>query len=314
MGTAFPNGGMDGMDGGGRAAASATGAAADGGHLLDLYTFQPYDVIERAFRTDGIYQATKLGAYRDGCLDPDEGGELFAPAYQWLSDEMARMGITTWKGPVPGAHGGAAGTGTGTDDDAPMEPGDVSPGAGAAPGIDDGVTPIWAYARWTDSHGRPRSKPDRRCYDFRFVDFLRHHMIHLRIPAWRVMFSDMDAWNCVINRWALPPVEANDWDDARLDQWTDEHYDDPIETKRLQWRAHALIPTGHEPAGNLAAYGNGSGSSATRTIDSTDDLMALPHSCVQATFWWLDPGDVVRVWKPTRPGLTLEEWERRGRR
>ena len=269
MGTAFPNGGMGGD---GRAAVSATGTGADGEHLLDLYTFQPYDVIERAFRTDGIYQATKLGAYRDGCLR-DDADDIFANAYQWIAGEMLRAGILPKQEKA----------------------------------LTVSITPIWAYARWTDNHHRPRVKPDRRYYAFRSADFLSHHLIHLRIPVWRVMLSDMDDWHAVLNHWAVPPIDVQNGDDGTLERWIEDHWDDPIETKRLQWREHVLIPTGHEPAGNLATYGNGSGSSGTRTIDSTDDLMALPHSCVQATFWWLEPGDVVRVWKPTRPGLTLEE-------
>lgn len=270
MGMAFPNGCMDGAGGAGDMGSvagnghSAAGTADE--HMLDLYTFQPYDAIQLAFETDGIYQATMLDAYREGCLS-DDTGDVFTNAYRWIAGEMLRAGI------LPRQE----------------------------KSLPSGITPIWAYARWTDNHNIPRAKPDRRHYAFRGTNLLSHHLIHLRIPARRVLLSDMDDWHAVLNRWSAPPIDVQCGDNGLLDQWIDEHWDDPIEMKRLQWRNNVLIPTGHEPAGNLVTYRNSTGchdDSREGAIDSTDDLMALPNHCVQATFWWIEPGDVVRVWKP----------------
>lgn len=47
--------------------------------------------------------------------------------------------------------------------------------------------------------------------------------------------------------------------------------------------------------------GNVKRDNGQRTIDSTADLMALPNFWVQATFWWIEPADIVRVWQPPRP-------------
>ena len=241
-------------------------ACMDDAHMFDLYTFQPYDAIRRAFEADGIYLATILDAYREGCLR-DDADDIFANAYQWISGEMLRAGI------LPKQEKTLTGS----------------------------ITPIWAYARWTDNHHRPRVKPDRRYYAFRGADFLSHHLIHLRIPAQRVLLSDMDDWHAVLNRWPVPPIDVQNGDNGPLEQWIDEHWNDPIELKRLQWRNNVLIPTGHEPAGNLVTYRNNTGchdDSREGAIDSTDDLMALPNHCVQATFWWIEPDDVAQVWKP----------------
>lgn len=385
------------------------------GHALDLYTFQPYDAIERAFATDGVYQATKLDAYRDGCLNDDEG-DVFANAYRWLIGEMLHAGIMPH--PPASACGranatGGAGTGDkttcraggavnagetmvgdadgigGTGGDAAMTGIGGAAIANDATGSNDaaglgnagtatmrtvadidaaGITPVWAWARWTDDHDRPRSRPDRRCYAFRATGDLKAHLIHLRIPASRVMLSDFDDWHCVLNRAPAMPPESRDWDEARVDRWLDEHWEDPIEAKRRQWRENVLIPTGHEPmgimddapdgasnhvsddtedraggdtsdcasdcasdctspAGGTARDGlrdgramtRGSGArdgrsqrasgprgnvkrdNGQRTIDSTADLMALPNFWVQATFWWIEPADIVRVWQPPRP-------------
>ncbi|MBT1167187.1 hypothetical protein [Bifidobacterium simiarum] len=247
-------------------------------HLLDLYTFQPFEAIERAFANGSVYHATVADARQAGCLRNDEDG-TFADAYRWIENEMLHAGITPFPETMKIRNRMITRTTITVPDD---------------------LTAIWAYARWTDNHDRPRSRPDRRYHEFRSPDNRQDHLIHLRIPSRRVLLSDLDSWHNVLNRWPIPPNESSCWDNARLSTWLEEHWDDPIETKRQQWRQHVLIPTGHEPIGCDLNNCHGSDGDAARTIDSTDDLMILPNRYVQAVFWWIEPDDVVQVWNPLR--------------
>lgn len=56
------------------------------------------------------------------------------------------------------------------------------------PRPDPDAAPLWAWMRWIDSHDRVRSRPDRRCQDFRgqYDDF---DLVHLRVDEHRVLLT-----------------------------------------------------------------------------------------------------------------------------
>lgn len=62
-------------------------------------------------------------------------------------------------------------------------------------------------------------------------------LLHLRVDENRVLCTDFDQYHCVINRWPCAPLDAGTWPPEEYDRWLDEHWDDPAERKRLQYRA-----------------------------------------------------------------------------
>lgn len=131
------------------------------------------------------------------------------------------------------------------------------------PGPD--AAPLWAWARWVDSKGRAHTRPDRRYPGFRHqYDGLE--LLHLRVDENRVLCTDFDQYHCVINRWPCAPLDAGTWPPDEYDRWLDEHWDDPAEKKRFQYRENAIA-----------------------------DPKRLPDRWIQACLWTITPHDVVDI-------------------
>lgn len=133
------------------------------------------------------------------------------------------------------------------------------------PRPDPDAAPLWAWARWVDSKGRAHTRPDRRYPGFR-NQYDGLELLHLRVDENRVLCTDFDQYHCVINRWPCAPLDADRWTPAEYDRWLDEHWDDPAERKRLQYRANAIA-----------------------------DPKRLPDRWIQACLWTITPHDVVDI-------------------
>lgn len=126
--------------------------------VIDLWTFQDYNVVARSFEAHGKYQASISGS---SWID-DPG---FMAAYRWMIWQMNQHGIERPNSIVL------------TD-----------------PNL---ITPIWAWAKWTDdSSDGSRVKPDRNNQLF-YGD--KYDLIHLRVPVKRVLMSDFDLFHCILN-------------------------------------------------------------------------------------------------------------------
>ena len=142
-----------------------TGSGAPSIHnsLIDLWTFQDYSTIKAKFRSHGRYQAS----ISDSTWIDDPG---FMAAYRWMIWQMDQHEIKRSESIV-------------------LEDPDL-------------ITPIWAWAKWTDDSlvddelGIPKLKPDRNNQLF-YGD--EHDLIHLRVPVERVLMSDFDLFHCVLN-------------------------------------------------------------------------------------------------------------------
>lgn len=124
---------------------------------------------------------------------------------------------------------------------------------------------LWAWARWVDSKGRAHTRPDRRYPGFR-NQYDGLELLHLRVDENRVLCTDFDQYHCVINRCPCAPLDAGTWPPEEYDRWLDEHWDDPAERKRLQYRANAIA-----------------------------DPKRLPDRWIQACLWTITPHDVVDI-------------------
>ena len=82
-------------------------------------------------------------------------------------------------------------------------------------------------------------------------------------PLWA---WDFDQYHCVINRWPCAPLDAGTWPPDEYDRWLDEHWDDPAEKKRLQYRENAIV-----------------------------DPKRLPDRWIQACLWTITPHDVADI-------------------
>lgn len=134
------------------------------------------------------------------------------------------------------------------------------------PRPDPDAAPLWAWMRWIDSHDRVRSRPDRRCQDFRgqYDDF---DLVHLRVDEHRVLLTDFDRYHAVLNNAPCEPISAvDDWSPEKFDAWLDGHWNDSAEEKRRQWHDNVIVQAG-----------------------------VMPDSWVQACLWGITPEDVVDV-------------------
>lgn len=146
--------------------------------LIDLWTFQDYNTIARSFEAHGKYQASISGS---SWID-DQG---FMAAYRWMIWQMDQHGVERPNSIVL------------TD-----------------PNL---ITPIWAWAKWTDDSsvdeesGIPKLKPDRNNQLFYGNE---HDLVHLRVPVERVLMSDFDLFHCVLNAYeqALWQSKSHDSD------------------------------------------------------------------------------------------------------
>lgn len=137
-----------------------TGSGAPSIHnsLIDLWTFQDYSTIKAKFRSYGRYQAS----ISNSTWIDDLG---FMAAYRWMIWQMDQHEIKRSESII-------------------LEDPNL-------------ITPIWAWAKWTDdSSDGSRVKPDRNNQLF-YGD--KHDLIHLRVPVERVLMSDFDLFHCVLN-------------------------------------------------------------------------------------------------------------------
>lgn len=68
------------------------------------------------------------------------------------------------------------------------------------------------------------------------------------------------------DNWPCASLDAGTWPPAEYDRWLDEHWDDPAEKKRLQYRANAIA-----------------------------DPKRLPDRWIQACLWTITPHDVADI-------------------
>ena len=146
--------------------------------LIDLWTFQDYSTIKAKFRSYGRYQASISGS---SWID-DPG---FMAAYRWMIWQIDQHGV--------------------------KRPESIT--------VEDPnlITPIWAWAKWTDDSsvdeesGIPKLKPDRNNQLFYGNE---HDLVHLLVPVERVLMSDFDLFHCVLNAYeqALWQSKSHDSD------------------------------------------------------------------------------------------------------
>ncbi|MBS6948353.1 MAG: hypothetical protein KH167_08765 [Bifidobacterium scardovii] len=183
-----------------------------------------------AFFKDGSYTPSWERS-REHMLREDNGDpswwDMAAPAYRWVMAEMKHAGM-----PCPNPD----------------------------------AAPLWAWVRWVDAHGRIRSRPDRRCWEFRGQDYDAFDLIHLRVDEHRVLLTDFDQYHSVLSKTLCAPISADEWSSEQIADWFDSHWDDSIEKKRKQWHDNVIV----QPS-------------------------AMPESWIQACLWSVVPEDVVDV-------------------
>ena len=146
--------------------------------VIDLWTFQDYNAIARSLEDHGKYQAS----ISDSTWIDDPG---FMAAYRWMIWQIDQHGV--------------------------KRPESIT--------VEDPnlITPIWAWAKWTDDSsvdeesGIPKLKPDRNNQLFYGNE---HDLVHLRVPVERVLMSDFDLFHCVLNAYeqALWQSKSHDSD------------------------------------------------------------------------------------------------------
>lgn len=196
--------------------------------MIDLYSFQRWPDIVKSFGHSGSYTPSWSAARRQAIADDgdEDWWNTISPAYEWMMGEMEHAGM---------------------------------------PRPDPDAAPLWAWARWVDSKGRAHTRPDRRYPGFR-NQYDGLELLHLRVDENRVLCTDFDQYHCVINRWPCAPLDAGTWPPDEYDRWLDEHWDDPAEKKRFQYRANAIA-----------------------------DPKRLPDRWIQACLWTITPHDVVDI-------------------
>lgn len=196
--------------------------------MIDLYSFQRWPDIVKSFGHSGSYTPSWSAARRQAIADDgdEDWWNTISPAYEWMMGEMEHAGM---------------------------------------PRPDPDAAPLWAWARWVDSKGRAHTRPDRRYPGFR-NQYDGLDLLHLQVDENRVLCTDFDQYHCVINNWPCAPLDAGAWPPEEYDRWLDEHWDDPAEKKRLQYRENAIA-----------------------------DPKRLPDRWIQACLWTITPHDVVDI-------------------
>lgn len=193
---------------------------------IDLWTFQPWPVVRVMIRRDGHYTPDPtMSEWVGGDCDRRMRG-MFRTAYRWMGDMMVARNILP-----PG-----------------MDAGDWRRLTAGSPLYDTGgwngepilpATPVWAYAKWCARDPRSgrlaaHGRPDLRRAEFR-DDMGRLDLIHLRVDAKRMLLTDMDAYNDILNRAPIPPARSWAWPDEAFDAWLDRHADDPPARIAATW-------------------------------------------------------------------------------
>ena len=213
--------------------------------LIDLWTFQDYSTIKAKFRSHGRYQASISNS---PWID-DPG---FMAAYRWMIWQMDQHEIKRSESIV-------------------LEDPDL-------------ITPIWAWAKWTDDSsvdeesGIPKVKPDRNNQLF-YGD--EHDLVHLRVPVERVLMSDFDLFHCVLNAYEQVLWKSKSYDSDIQIPLT------PFEEIWLQTPVEIYSPVDEIMLPDLIW---------DDFIVSVNDSKSLDETpFIQAVLWELLPEDVVEV-------------------
>lgn len=201
--------------------------------MIDLYTFQKHDVTARLMAGGEPFQPTMYGSKKSNIDDDGDTSwwDGFEPAYRWMINEMEHAGLSR-------------------------------PASDAAP--------VWAWAAWTDDDGKPTRSTDtlleqqETCYP-------DCELLHLRVAEDRCLFTRFDQYHCVINDWPVLPMEADQWDDRKVDEYLERHWTEPREARMTEWCRSIIID--HVTPGVTAEW-------------------------VQATFWTLHPSDIIDIINP----------------
>lgn len=225
--------------------------------MIDLWTFQYWHDVRDMILNDGMYTADasmspfigddKHMMNGSGNVDADDNKSvrrMFKPAYEWLMNMMHSHGINPMN--AIKRHSDALSNeirtiyhdGTGI----PLEQSlndsmntmcsscSFNDDYWTEPAVSGSITPLWFYAKWSDFdkttgepctvHSMDTGKPDRRLMEFR--NFKDYDLIHARIDDSRILLTDFDAWNGMLNHSAIPDyTESGQWTDRQWDEWFD---------------------------------------------------------------------------------------------
>lgn len=166
--------------------------------------------------------------------DIDSGmRSMFLTAYRWMADMMIEQGILPPDVSAERWH--RMTESSPLYDDNGWNPRPALP-----------LTPIWTWAKWCARNPKTgrltaHNRPDLRRSEFR--DDAQHlDLLHLRVDANRVLLTDLDSYNDILNRMGTPPAQAETWPEPLLDQWIDRHISDPPETITATWRNSICEP------------------------------------------------------------------------
>lgn len=258
--------------------------------LIDLYTFQDYDAILESFRIhDGVYtpDGSKSALIGDdahiSANYPDTWDEkntetiindriMFLNAYNWLIMKMKQHHVKHHDGTISSIND-ASYQEIKYDDNAYKQ---YHEGNFKYPEL-----PIWFYAKWVkfDNDGNPKlpssMKPDRRLKEFSWAsDF---DLIHARINDDRLLFTDFDAWNQILNRGPLPPLNyETEWTEEQQDEWF-ESWDDMSKQDIVNSWDNSIITYEQYMLSMKSA--------------------SIEPRFIQATCWELTPDDIIKVYK-----------------
>ena len=210
--------------------------------------------------------------------DTDDGMKsMFLTAYRWIADMMIEHGILPPDMSMEQWRQMTA--------DSPLYDGNDWNPQPALP-----RTPIWTWAKWCARNPKTgrltaHNRPDLRRSEFR--DDAQHlDLLHLRVNANRVLLTDMDAYNDILNRMSTPPAQAETWPEPIIDQWIDRHMSDPPATIADSWRNSICQP---------------------RTLRG-----AIEPLNVQGTIWRIEAKDVISV-NGKKVAKSPEKGERHGK-
>lgn len=231
---------------------------------IDVWTFQPWAAVRDSILRDGRYSPMREMSEWVGDDDHIDGGESirdsFSTAYRWVCDTMISRGILPcgvtsddWRRMTEGS---------------PLYDGDGWTDCPRLP-----MTPVWGWVKWCarnpktgrlTAHGRP----DLRRTEFH-DDGRRSDLLHLRVEPSRLLLTDLNAYNDILNRFTTPPEQACSWPDPVFESWSDAHTDAP-------------------PASVVRSWDNAIADVHTLTG-------AMEPLSVQATFWHIEASDVLDV-------------------
>lgn len=256
--------------------------------LIDLYTFQDYDGILESFRNnnnvykpdgsrsaligdDAHISATYPDTW-DKNTEPVIDRVMFLNAYNWLIMKMKQHHVKHHDGTMSSIND-ASYHEIKYDDNSYKQ---YREGNFKYPEL-----PIWFYAKWVkfDKNSDPilpaSMKPDRRLSEFKWAS--DYDLLHVRMDASRLLFTDFDAWNQILNRGPLPPLNyETEWTDEQRDEWF-ESLDDMSKQDVVNSWDNSIITNDEYILAMKSA--------------------SIEPRFIQATCWELTPVDIIKVYK-----------------